>query len=214
EACAAHGHAVLDFPAILAGYMKGELPNRRIFLDYCHLTTEGMSLAMAHVASKTAASLTGRNISADNLHSRSAPPVAEIEGKASFLAAVHNAHFYQPHGIVHYWCSRALQFWPECSELMKKIVDLQTRRTPMIANKAALEFACVDRMGILDYVLRGDKQRIDLTLVDAIVKSLAALGVDVRNETGELRRQERSVRTARIDLTDFYYASAVPNYYN
>src|SRR5438874_7843395 len=62
--------------------------------------------------------------------------------------------------------------------------------------------------------MRGDKQRIGLTLVDAIVKSLAALGVDVRKETGELRRQERSVRTARIDLTDFYYASAVPNYYN
>ncbi len=201
---------VIDLPDLWSRYLNNAVPDRRIFLDYCHLTAEGINSAMAAVASKVLVSLTGQEVSPRNLQSRSFSPSPIVEGKACFLAAVHNAHFYQGGELVHYWCSRALQFWPECAEIMQRVLDFQTRRVPIMACKSALELFELDKMGTLRYLLRGGEQRLDLVLSEAVVKSLSAIGCEIGKQVSDLRVQENSPKTGPKELTDFYYSSAIP----
>jgi hypothetical protein len=210
EIASAPRNFVIDLPDLFSRYLNNTLPDRRIFLDYCHLTAEGINLAMAAVASKVLASLTGQHIPPQDLQSRSFSPSPTVEGKACFLAAVHNAHFYQGYDLVHYWCARALQFWPECAEIMQRVVDFQTRRVPIMACKSALELFELDKLGTLRYLLRGGEQRLDLVLSEAVVKAVGAIGFDIGKEVSDLRVKEHSTRTGPKELTDFYYSSAIP----
>ena len=41
DASSAAGNIVVDLPKILEQHLDQALPNRRVFLDYCHLTAEG-----------------------------------------------------------------------------------------------------------------------------------------------------------------------------
>ena len=200
---------VVDLPDILSRHYKNALPNRRVFLDYCHLTSESINVAMSAVASNVLASLTGQVVPRQDLQSRSISPSAKVEGKASFLAAVHNAHFYQSYDVVHYWCARALELWPECAQMMTRFIDTQTRRVPLMACKSALEMFDLGEPDTLQYLLRGGKQRLDMVLSEAIVKCVKAIGLDIGKDVSDLRSKEHSIRTGPKELTDFYYSSAM-----
>lgn len=210
EIASAPNNFVIDLPDLFSRYLDNALPNRRIFLDYCHLTAEGINLAMAAVASRVLALLTGQDIPSQNLQCRSPSLPPKVEGKACFLAATHNARFYQSYDLVHYWCARALQFWPECAEIMRRVVDFQTRRVPIIACKSALELFKLDELGTLRYLLRGGAQRLDLILSEAVVKSVSAIGLDIDKEISNLRVEQHSPRTGPKELTEWYYSSAIP----
>ena len=71
--------------------------------------------------------------------------------------------------------ARALQFWPECAEIMLRVVDFQTRRVRIMACKSAIELFEFDKLGTLRYLLRGGEQRLDLVLSEAVVNPLARL---------------------------------------
>src|SRR4029077_2211719 len=45
-----HGFLTVDLRRIFAEHAGPALPGRRLFLDYCHLTLEGIQVAMAAVA--------------------------------------------------------------------------------------------------------------------------------------------------------------------
>ena len=72
--------------------------------------------------------------------------------------------------------ARALQFWPECAEIMLRVVDFQTRRVRIMACKSAIELFELDKSGTLRYLLRGGEQRLDLVLSEAVAKSVSAIG--------------------------------------
>jgi len=72
--------------------------------------------------------------------------------------------------------ARALQFWPECAEIMLRVVDFQTRRVRIMACKSAIELFELDKLDTLRYLLRGGEQRLDLVLSEAVVKSVSAIG--------------------------------------
>ena len=48
--------------------------------------------------------------------------------------------------------ARALQFWPECAEIMLRVVDFETRRVPIMASKSAIELFELDKLGTLRYL--------------------------------------------------------------
>jgi hypothetical protein len=210
EAASAHNNAIIDLPDILSRHLNDTLPDRQIFLDYCHLTAEGVNLVTAAVASQAIMMLTGERVPYQNLQSRAPSPPSKVEGKACLLAAVHNAHFYQGYDVVHHWCARALQFWPECAEIMTRFIDNQTRRVPTWACKSVIELYEMDELGSLRYLLRGASKRLDLVLSEAIAKCLGTIGRDIGKAVSDLRVKEHSVSTGPKELTDFYYSSAIP----
>ncbi|MGD2115698.1 MAG: hypothetical protein PVG07_11630, partial [Acidobacteriota bacterium] len=50
EAAGRHGFSTVDLRDVFARHTGSPLPGRRLFLDYCHLTLEGMQVAMAAAA--------------------------------------------------------------------------------------------------------------------------------------------------------------------
>jgi hypothetical protein len=52
QAARRHGFACVDLPRIFAAHTGSPLPGRRLFLDYCHLTAEGIEVAMAAAAAE------------------------------------------------------------------------------------------------------------------------------------------------------------------
>lgn len=211
EAASAASSIVVDLPKILEQHLDHQLPDRRVFLDYCHLTAEGLRVAVGAIASRVLSLVTGTRIAPSTLQARCPSPSPKVEGKASFLAAVHNAHFYQSYDVVHYWCARALHYWPECAQLMTRFVDSQTRRAPQLACRSTMELFKTDELGTLQYLLRGGAKRLDAVLGDAIANSLQEIGSELATDVAGLRASEHSLRTGAKELTDFYYSSTIPS---
>jgi hypothetical protein len=212
EASAEAGNVVVDLPEIFARHLGGALPDRRLFLDYCHLSAEGINVAAAAIASQVLKLLAGRSIAPGALQSRCPAPAAQVEGKASFLAAVHNAHFYQGYDIVHYWCARAVECWPEGAQLMTRFIDCQARRAPLLACRSVIELTELDALGAREYLLRGAKQRLDLTLGEAVAAAVRSIGLHIGEDLAALRLREHSIRTGPKELTDPYYSFAIPSF--
>jgi hypothetical protein len=211
EASAFPGNAVVDLPEIFERHLDGELPGRQLFLDYCHMSAEGINIASAEIAARILSLIAGMQVSPRSLLNKADAPPAEIEGRASFLAAAHNAAFYQGSEIVTYWCRRALRFWPECAQLMAGFAEYVTSRDlPMMLCKPMLEFDALDRLGTREYLGHGRMRRLDLTFGDAAVVALAGIGVEIERQIADLRIAEHSPRSGPKELTDFFYCAAIP----
>ncbi len=206
EAADGPNHLVVDLPDAFSRYLDGTPPNRRVFLDYCHLTAEGIALAMAAVGARVLESIGCGPVAIEKLQSHASSVAGTVEGRASLLAAIHNAHYFQGSELASYWCERALRFWPKSAEIMKRFADFQTRRGDTMACKSAL-----DLFGSRELITmtRGGRKRLDLPLIDAMVTGLASAGIDIREEVSELRATEHSLRAGSKELTDFYYSSTM-----
>ena len=206
EKTAGYKNQFVDLPVLFKEHLNGEIPDRRLFLDYCHLTTEGIRVAMGAAASCVLRALTGIDtlVTTDDV----APP-REIEAEASFLAAIMNGHCSQSYDVVHHFCARALKLSPHAGELMLNYIDFQTRRLlPMRMTEAEERIAKSGSSLMQRYLLRLNQKRLDKLLLDAIVNALAEVGIDARERVEQLRREEHSVVSTDIDLLDYYYCSA------
>jgi hypothetical protein len=109
------GVRLVDLPRLF-----GPLPDRHLFLDYCHLTGEGLQRATAAIADALAPIL---NV-APGVPAETEPRIA---ARAHLLAAVHNAHYGQPAEIVGYHARRANQLDPGIRGLMAAVAEMVCR---------------------------------------------------------------------------------------
>jgi hypothetical protein len=137
-----------------------------------------------------------------------APP-PEVEAEASFLAAIHNAHYSQPYDVVLHHCKRALSYSPHVAEVMLAYIDLQTRNhTPMLMSEADERIRTLSSPLVHHYVFRSNGKLLDRVLLDAMVEALAEVKIDARELLDRLRREEHSVTRGPVDLMDHYYCSS------
>ncbi len=200
------GSTVVDLPQVFRDYLGGAIPDRRLFLDYCHLTATGIRVAMAAAASHV---LRAQRVEASwsELIDERIALSPQLEAEAAFLAAIHNAHWGQGRDIVHHYCSLAARTWPAIAGVMTRFIEIQTRRAPMLMCRATEELAGIASQQIQRYILYGDDQRLDRLLTDAVAGSLEEIGVEAREGLELLRREEHSLTRGRTDLLDFYYSS-------
>lgn len=202
-----YGNPVVDLPQLFERHLNGEIPDRRLFVDYCHLSSEGIQIAMAATASGALQIFTGKNIDWTQLMGVDVLPSPQIEAEASFLAAVHNAHWWQPPELVKHYCSLAVKLSPQVSKLMTSFIDLQTRRAPMLMCRSAEEIAGFGSPLMQNYLLRFNYQRLDSQLLDAVVHALKQAGIEAGKQLDQLRKEEHSVARGPVDLLQFYYCS-------
>lgn len=205
-----YGHALVDLPQLYSTYLNGEVPDRRLFLDYVHLNAEGIRIAAAAAAAAILNRLKGVDVPWETLAGKALMPGPQVEAEAAFLAAVHNAHYGQPYDLLRHHCSRAAAASPEIARVMQPFIDMQTRRAPFWMGKAAEQLALMQSPSVQQYLLRVSMQLLDALLIGAVVESLKEVGVDVRGQVAELRRQEHSVTRAACDLLDRYYCMTSP----
>lgn len=114
---ARHGFHVVDLPALFA-----PLPDRRQFLDYCHLTGEGLCAVTTAIADAVSPAL-------------GVPPAppreppAAVAARAHLLAAVHNAHYGQPDEIVRHHAERARALDPGVRAFASALAEVMSRRS-------------------------------------------------------------------------------------
>jgi hypothetical protein len=205
----AHRNQIIDVPRLFKEYLHGALPGRSLFLDYCHLTSEGIRVTMAAAASAVLRALKGVETPWYTLTDDRLAPSRETEAEASFLAAIHSGHWCQSYEMVHHYCSRALSFSPHVAELMLNYIELQTRYSvPMRMSESEDRILALGSPLIRRYLLVTNGKRLDKVLLDGIVDALAEAGIDPRPRLERLRREEHSVTRAETNMLDYYYASS------
>ena len=122
-----HGLPVVDLPEVLG--RRQRLPGRALFYDYCHLTPEGIDLAMTAVAE----AITGRALGG---------PVelaARARATAELGAAIHGAHRGLEGGLVRYWLARAMSTDPGAADALLDLVAARTAPVPAVLTRRQLD---------------------------------------------------------------------------
>ena len=96
EETSRHNVQLIDLPALFKEHLRGGLPDRRLFLDYCHVTTEGMQVSMAAAAACVLRAVKGRERAWQALVDDRVAPAPDSEAEALLLAAIINAHCGSP----------------------------------------------------------------------------------------------------------------------
>jgi len=175
-----HRFFSVDLRAVFAEHTGSPLPDRRLFLDYCHLTLEGIHVAMAAVAAEVLnlSGLIEDEVDWKGLLPRlPAPTIApEAEAVARFGAAVHTAHRLLPTGskrqILEHWCRAALEASPGIEAAMLDLVAARCAPCPAVLTAAQQRnFASPYRL-LLQHGWRWD--HLDADLIEAIRAVLPA----------------------------------------
>jgi len=205
-----HDVQVVDMPLVFKQYLNGGIPGNRMFVDYCHMTSEGIQIAMGHAASCVLRALKGIEQPWHTLIGEHTAPAAETEAEASFLAAIHNAHRYQRFKMVRHFCARAVGYSKHIAEIMLNYMELQVlNKAPLRMSEAELQIFNLGSPLIHHYLFRNNDKRLDKTLLTAIVDALEEAGIPARERLEQLYREEHSTRVDQTDLLHpFYIQSA------
>jgi hypothetical protein len=175
DACREHDLRLVDLPAVFERH-TGDLPGRRMFLDYCHLTLEGMRVAAA-------AALTALDIPC--------PGTVEVEpgvrATAHLLAALHSAHYGQAGELARHHCQVALDRHPPIAAVMADLARAQSSRWPSWTTSAFAR-VCQDPLA-RRYLIPEHPNQLAKTADHDLVRAL----------TGSI---PEPVTDRRVDLTD------------
>jgi len=192
---AEHGFARVDLPRVFAHAQDGALPDRRLFLDYCHLTRAGIDLAMREVAARL------RRAGSPAASRHPGPALRpEDEAAAHFLAAIHNAHYGQPPEVLRHHCARALALSPAFAEVMRAYVDSQLGPGERWMSASFDVLSAHPAIG--RYLSASDPRLMeklaDFALIEAMVSSLEEAGVPAHAAAAQAMAQ--SGGSSPIDL--------------
>ncbi len=122
------------------------IPGRRLFLDYCHLTLEGIDLAMAAVAESVRSVLTGQDSGtwatggSSSIAFLPTPLAPEAEALAALGAAIHSAHrllsICPKSELLEFWSRRAFSASPRVVEAFRDLVAARGGPIPVVLNEA------------------------------------------------------------------------------
>ncbi len=132
-----HGFTVVDLPAIFEN--NGSFPDRKLFLDYCHLTIEGITMAMGAVTSAVI-EIMKQEEAYQLLDMLDGVSISDVENDAiataHFGAAIHNAHRLCPvtdkQALLVHWCRSALADSPGIHQAMIDFVGARSLLFPAV----------------------------------------------------------------------------------
>ena len=206
ERSRAHGDLLVDCPDLFREHLDGGIPGRRMFLDYCHLTSEAIRVTMAAAAAALLGALKEDPADWRELLPLAAEPSARVESEARFLAAVHNAHWWQGGELVEDGVRESVGRSAHIVPVMAAFLDQQARRTPPVMCRSAEALLAAGSPQIEQYLLGGDHQSLDPLIAGAISRSLRAVGEGAGVE--RLWVEQHGVRRRLTDLLDYYYLAA------
>jgi len=202
---------LIDLPTVFADYLVAEPPDRRLFLDFCHLTSEGIRVAMAATAEMAAPLLGGKPVSHHYYMTLDLSPRPEVESTARFLASLLNAHRGQRYDIVLHHCQKAVEADPEIVPAVHAYLDVLVNVTPLWLSRAAemlkQRFSEVTFANyIVDHWVIG-RDCLDPVLYRALADTLGTTGTQL----GEKYEHQRIasfgvVRNGAVELCAEYFS--------
>lgn len=220
QAASRYGFGCVDLPAILAEHTGSPLPGRRLFLDYCHLTVEGIKVSMAAVSSEILQRLEGRDRQANwqAVLAQVPEPIVspQADAVAKFGAAIHNAHrlltFGSKASIVEYWCQEALDAYPGIKETMLDFIRARTAPCPVILTAAQQRNLASPYYLTMQHGWRYDY--LDVVVIQAVQAVLERAGGSGCSEIRDLVLTRHHIRDQVTDLAiPFYHWEPLERFY-
>jgi|GEM_PF-763873 len=215
---ASYGIGVVDLPAVFSKQLDG-LPDRRLFLDYCHLTVSGIKLAMRYTAAALVERMTGTSINPEQISDSGIWSDNNVQAVAHACAAIHNAHYGQRDEILAYHCDKAVSWSATVKDLMVRFADFSTRKASSLFCRSFEELITESETqqsrSIFSLVHPRGQKLLDIELVDLIVQSLNSIQVPIGDSIQKIRMEDHKVSLQKTDLlasfyTDTYYSDAMP----
>lgn len=201
---------IVDLQQVFGEHWQNEIPGRNQFLDYCHLTFEGIQVSMAHSAHSILSNFLGESVALDKVLdvSTGLAPDNETISKAHFYASLHNAHNGQPQEILYHHCSKSLEASLNIADTMLLLVDLASRRA---SNEVCQSFqdivtATNDQQYPPGFLHPRNLKLLDLNLTDAILRALQEKGINQNSKFETLREVEHAVKYQGVNLLESYYS--------
>ncbi|SDW74010.1 hypothetical protein [Lysobacter enzymogenes] len=208
EKAAEKGHRVVDLQQVFPAATGEAIAGKEMFLDYCHLTSQGIRMSMAALGEELLQQGLAKPASLEALLPHAPWPSDADEADAHLLAAIHNAHWGQVYDVVLHYCRRAADKSASVLELMGIIVEIQNERLPVWMNARATELLETVSPQIKRYLFSMEFKCLDRLLLDAFAQCCAEHGIDLASRVSELRLRAHSLGTlGRVDLLDPYYHS-------
>jgi len=211
EQAGTFGIKVVDLPGVFNEFMKDGIPDRTLYLDYCHLTVKGIKVSMRHAAAMVIPLLSGQEIPLDQIPASSLYPAKEALAATHFCAAIHNAHSGQPRNILDYHCRQSLAYSENISTAMLQYVDFTNRYA---ATALCRSFQDIMTGGKIKQYTAGfalgsfDRGKLlDLELVDSMAEAMEATGMNgTIKRVKQLRQEEHCVGEEKVNLLASYYS--------
>jgi hypothetical protein len=203
-----HGFLAVDLRDVFAEHTGSSLPDRRLFLDYCHLTLEGIQVAMAAVAAQVL-NLSGMLEEKQDWRRLILPsPISpEAEAVARFGAAIHTAHRLLSTGskrpILEHWCEAALDASPGIAETMLDLVAARCAPCPAVLTAAQQRNLASPYHLLLQHGWRWD--HLDADLIEAIRAVLERRGHPAGERIDRLLLEHLAIREEGTELLDAIY---------
>jgi hypothetical protein len=199
---------LVDLPAIFREHLQDEVPGRRLFLDYCHLTIEGVRVAAAAMAD-AALSHIGRSPGWRTLARTDLRVPAETDACAHLLAAVHNATWNQPNDVIRHHCTTAVGRWPGVEGVMRLFLDFYVRRAPSWACGSFERLVGLQNASLLTHLFNPRSLLVDkplhADLVTALSSAVATQVVEFPTSIDSLLEAEHGLTCRGIDLLGTSY---------
>jgi hypothetical protein len=168
-----HGLHLVDLPRALPPLLGGDLPDRRTFHDYCHLTADGIQAAMTLVAECLIPVLGGKLAPALDL--MAVPAVApRAVAEANLLAAVYNSTWGQSPDVIRFHIDRALTASPDVIASMRLVLDYKIQRAPALLCGAFDRLVMSAGPGVVARLVerRRDTDRLAVGFISAMASRL------------------------------------------
>lgn len=200
-----HGFFAVDLPALFAEHTGSSLSGRRLFLDYCHLTFEGIRVAMAAVAARVLAlsGLVEEEPTAGEIAALEIPsPSPAVEATALLGAALHGAHRLLTTGdkraVLEPYCEAALAADPRVESAMLDLIAARAAPAPAVLTAAQQRnFASPYRLG-LQHGWAYD--HLDAEALSALLAALARRGRPVPEEIERQLLEHQGLRPEGTEL--------------
>lgn len=191
-----HGFTAVDLRSVFARITGETMPGRRLFLDYCHLTPEGMKLAMVATAASVL-HVTGEVGGEGLLDLAGALPDPRVseeqEAVAKLGAVLHTAHrmtaVTSKRPILEHWIEEALDASPGVIRAMLELVAVRSAPVPPALT------AAWRRNRESDYALSLQHgwvwPGLDAEVLEAISTVLDRAGIEWNHEPASLEVERR-----------------------
>jgi hypothetical protein len=201
EKAAAHGISIVDVPREFENHLGG-LPDRRLFHDYCHLTLEGMNVAMSVTGEHLLTLLSRPHKSQQSILEDHYPVSSRVVSEASFLAALHNANLGNRRALIRYHLDKAIEFDQDIVKMMWLYMDFQLRSTPSPLCGSFEEMARTASPSVLSMLLRSSRHEkaTEFRLLEELVRGISGVQPEASKYAQAMLAAEHKVSQQRLDL--------------
>jgi len=206
---ATYGIRVVDLPYEFGRHLGGEVPDRRLFLDYCHLSLEGIRVSMALVAEALLPLLSYPCRPWKKSYEVDLKVSDKVVAEAHFLAAVHNANWGQGIDIVRHHCRSAIESCRGIARMMQIFLDFHIRRVPSGLCRSFDQLCELKSAAAINLLYNHLVQQkfLNTTLITAVAEALEEFDIPARGCVDDLVIKEHAVKARGLNLLDTIYST-------